>query len=206
MSLGTLYIVAAPSGGGKSSLVKNLIETMDDIEVSISHTTRPMRPGEEEGVHYFFTDEEHFNEMVDQGQFIEHAHVFDYWYGTSVEQITRRLQQGIDIVLDIDWQGAQQIRKLFANVKTIFLLPPSLEVLKQRLEQRGRDHEGIISERMKRAKDEISHYTEFDYLIVNDDFDLAASQLQTIVLANRLGLERQANKHAKLLSLLLATQ
>ncbi|KTD66422.1 guanylate kinase [Legionella shakespearei] len=201
---GNLYIVAAPSGGGKTSLVRNLIETLDDIEVSVSHTTRAMRPGEQDGVDYFFVDEPEFIQMVNNNGFIEHARVFNHLYGTSVAQINKRLERGIDIVLDIDWQGAEQIRRTFATAVSIFIIPPSLDALKQRLMNRRQDNDDVISDRMIKAQDELSHYPEFDYLIVNDTFEHAALDLRSIVIANRLKMERQVNKQSKLLSFLLA--
>lgn len=203
---GTLYVVAAPSGGGKTSLVRKLIDTLEAIEVSISHTTRPKRPSEQHGVDYFFVDEDAFMALVHEKAFLEHARVFDNWYGTSVSQICKRLDSGIDVVLDIDWQGAQAIKRLFKDVVTVFIVPPSLEVLKQRLTCRSQDHEAVIHERMIKAQDELSHYAEFDYLIVNDNFDKAAAELQAIVIANRLRLGRQVNKLSKLLSFLLSSQ
>ncbi|KGP63381.1 guanylate kinase [Legionella norrlandica] len=203
---GNLYIVAAPSGGGKTSLVKKLIETVCNIEVSISHTTRPMRPGESDGVDYFFVDDEQFISMVNEGAFIEHARVFNHLYGTSMAQINKRLKFGIDVVLDIDWQGAEQIRHSYPDAVSIFIIPPSLEALKERLMNRGQDKDHVISERMIKAKDELGHYPEFDYLIVNDNFEKAAMELQSIVIANRLKIERQVNKQAKLLSFLLSSQ
>lgn len=203
---GNLYIVAAPSGGGKTSLVRNLIETLDDIEVSVSHTTRAKRPGENNGVDYFFVDEHEFINMVNENAFIEHALVFNHLYGTSTQQICNRLKQGIDVVLDIDWQGAEQIRRTFPKAISIFIIPPSLDELKQRLMSRGQDKDEIISERMRKAQDELSHYPEFDYLVVNDNFEHAAMELKAIVIANRLLIERQVNKQSKLLSFLLASQ
>jgi guanylate kinase len=201
---GNLYIVAAPSGGGKTSLVRNLIETLNDIEVSISHTTRPMRPGEQNGIDYFFIAEHEFMNMVNNNSFLEHARVFNHLYGTSVEQINRRLEQGIDIVLDIDWQGAEQIRRSFPNAVSVFIVPPSLEELKLRLMNRRQDNDEVISDRMIKAQDEMSHYPEFDYLIVNDTFEHAAMDLRAIVVANRLKIERQVNKQSKLLSFLMS--
>lgn len=201
---GNLYIVAAPSGGGKTSLVKNLVETLPDIEISISHTTRAMRPKEKDGEDYFFVSEDEFMKLVNTNAFIEHARVFNHLYGTSEAQISARLQQGIDIVLDIDWQGAEQIRYAFPQAVSVFIVPPSLDVLKQRLINRCQDKDEIISERMIKAQDELSHYPEFDYLIVNDDFDNAAMELRSIVVANRHRMERQVNKQAKLLSFLLS--
>ncbi|BCA96317.1 guanylate kinase [Legionella antarctica] len=203
---GNLYIVAAPSGGGKTSLVRKLIDNLDRIEVSISHTTRAMRPGEKDGSDYFFVKKEEFIDMVNDNAFIEHARVFNHLYGTSAAQITERLMYGIDVVLDIDWQGAEQIRHSFPNAISIFIIPPSLEELKLRLMNRRQDNDEVISERMKKAQDELSHYPEFDYLIVNDDFDHAASELEAIVVGNRLRMDRQVNKQAKLLSFLLSSQ
>lgn len=204
--LGNLFIVSAPSGGGKTSLVKKVVGALDDIEVSISHTTRAMRPGEKDGVDYFFIDKTEFMRMVENCAFLEHAQVFNHLYGTSMAQITTRLHHGIDVVLDIDWQGAEQIRHSFINAVSIFIIPPSLEVLKQRLLNRRQDKDEVISERMKKAQDELSHYPEFDYLIVNDDFEKAALELKSIVMANRLRIERQVKKQAKLLSFLMSSQ
>lgn len=204
--VGNLFIVAAPSGGGKTSLVKKLVETLDKVEISISHTTRMMRPGEQHGVDYFFIDENEFHSMIDNDAFLEHAQVFNHLYGTSIAQIEERLGQGIDVILDIDWQGAEQIRRIFPKAVSIFIIPPSIEALKVRLMNRRQDGDEIISQRMKKAQDELSHYSEFDYLIVNDDFEHAAMELTSIVIANRLLTERQVNKQAKLLSFLLSSQ
>lgn len=203
---GNLYIVAAPSGGGKTSLVRTLIDTLDDIVVSISHTTRAMRPGEQNEVDYFFVNEDEFMDMVNNNAFIEHARVFNSLYGTSVEQIIKRLENGIDVVLDIDWQGAEQIRRIFPDAVGVFIIPPSLEVLKQRLLSRRQDNQEVISDRMIKAQDELSHYPEFNYLIVNDEFEKAALELRSIVIANRLRMETQVNKQSKLLSFLLSSQ
>lgn len=203
---GSLIIVAAPSGGGKTSLVKALIGSLDDIEVSISHTTRKIRPGEQHGVDYFFIDEQQFLAMIENKAFLEHAKVFDNHYGTSLEQINTRLKAGIDVVLDIDWQGAQQIRGIFPEAVSIFIVPPSLDILNQRLLDRQQDNQETINTRMQRAQNELSHFSEFDYLIVNDDFKKAAAELQAIVIANRLKIERQSKEQGKLLSFLLTSQ
>jgi len=203
---GNLFIVAAPSGGGKTSLVNLLVRELPNINVSISHTTRSQRPGETDGVHYFFIAEDRFLQMIDDGAFVEYARVFGHWYGTSVQQIHDRLQMGTDIVLDIDWQGAQQIKKEFPNAVSIFVIPPSLDVLKKRLQDRQQDDEAVISHRMQRAHDEVCHYHEFDYLIVNDDFKHAATELQAIIIANRLRMSRQSVIQRKLLSFLLTAQ
>lgn len=202
--LGNLYIVAAPSGGGKTSLVKALVDGLDEIVVSISHTTRDRRSGEVEGVDYFYVNEDEFNRMIHAHEFVEHARVFDHWYGTSKAQIEARLREGIDVVLDIDWQGAEQIKRLFKTAIGVFIIPPSLEVLRQRLQMRNRDSESIIEDRMRRAQDELSHYGSFDYLIINDNFSCALSELMAIVVANRLSIDRQVEKQRKLLSFLLS--
>ena len=201
---GSLFIVAAPSGGGKTSLVKKLINDLSNIVVSISHTTRNMRPGETTGVDYFFVDDKEFLKMVDDSSFVEHAQVFNHYYGTSAAQIMERLKSGIDVVLDIDWQGANQIKSSFKDAVSIFVIPPSLEILKERLMNRQQDDSKTIAGRMHSAQDELSHYKDFDYLIVNDDFDIAASELQSIVVAHRLKIERQVLKQRKLLSFLLS--
>lgn len=203
---GSLFIVAAPSGGGKTSLVKKLVNSLNEIEVSISHTTRPKRPGETTGVDYFFVEQSEFLHMISAGEFVEHAQVFNYFYGTSKAQIHDRLQAGIDVVLDIDWQGAQQIKHSFENAVSIFVLPPSLTELRNRLQTRQQDNEEVIQTRMHQAQDELSHFPEFDYLIVNENFEKAAVELQAIVIANRLQMEKQTNKQRKLLSFLLSTE
>jgi guanylate kinase len=201
---GNLYIVAAPSGGGKTSLVRHLVATLKDIEISVSHTTREIRPGETDGMDYYFVDEEKFMGMVNESAFIEHARVFNNLYGTSEAQINERLEQGIDVALDIDWQGAEQIKRIFPNAVSIFIIPPSIEELEKRLMNRRQDKDEVISDRMIKAQDELSHYPEFDYLIVNDNFEHAAVELRAIVIANRLKMERQINKQTKLLSFLLS--
>jgi guanylate kinase len=205
MKIGQLFIVAAPSGGGKTSLVNQLMMTLPLIELSISHTTRPARPKEKNGKDYFFVDKAEFEEMVKCHAFLEHAKVFDNYYGTSKQQIEERLLQGIDIVLDIDWQGAQQIRQIMPNAISIFLLPPSLETLRERLQNRQQDNLEIIEKRMQQARSELKHFDEFDYLIVNKEFELALEQLKAIVIAERLKKDIQMQRERKLLSFLLAT-
>lgn len=204
--LGNIFIVAAPSGGGKTSLVDRLMSIMDNMAVSVSHTTRDKRAGEVDGEHYFFVDEQTFQKMVEEDAFIEHAAVFGHHYGTSYIQIEERLKQGVDVVLDIDWQGAMQIKQRFKNAVSIFILPPSCEALRQRLEARQRDNPDVIEMRMQRAQDEMAHYSEFDFLIVNDTFECALSDLRSIVLSYRLKLAYQTYKQRKLLSLLLSAQ
>ena len=205
-SLGTVFIVAAPSGGGKTSLVKQLINSLSHIEVSVSHTTSPKRPRELDGVDYFFINETEFMTMVEAQAFIEHAHVFNYYYGTSVHQIKSRIEQGIDVVLDIDWQGARQIKALFPSAVSVFIIPPSLEILTQRLQSRRQDDATIIANRMQAAQDEMTHFEEFDYLIINDDFIEASHELQSIVVANRQKVTRQKARFGKLLSFLVTSQ
>lgn len=203
---GNLFIVAAPSGGGKTSLVKQVLDNLSNIVVSVSHTTRPMRPGEKDGADYFFIDQARFQQMIDEGCFVEYAHVFGHYYGTSTAQIQDRLAAGIDVILDIDWQGAGQIRRLFPEAVSVFVVPPSLDELKNRLHARGQDDAAVIAQRMNQAKDEMSHLMEFDYLLVNDNFATAANELTAIIQANRLEISRQKLKFAKLLSFLLAAQ
>lgn len=201
---GSLYVVAAPSGAGKTSLVKQLLETTANIAVSVSHTTRQPRPGEIDGEHYHFVDLPSFEKMRDDGQFLEHAQVFDNYYGTSRQAVDSLLHKGMDVILEIDWQGAQQVRKLYPQCKSIFILPPSREALEQRLRSRGQDDESIIQRRMRDAVAEISHYREFDYLVVNDDFDEALEMLKAIVLARRQRIELQCQRQEQLLQDMLS--
>lgn len=208
MSKGTLYIVSAPSGAGKSSLINALLETNPtyDMKVSVSHTTRGMRPGEVHGVHYNFIGVEEFKELAEQGAFLEHAEVFGNFYGTSRLWIEQQLHKGIDVFLDIDWQGAQQIRQLMPAAKSIFILPPSKDELERRLNARGQDSEAVIARRMDEARSEISHFTEYDYVIVNDDFDVALIDFKAIIRAERLKQDKQAAKYSSMLTALLAQQ
>jgi len=203
---GNLFIVAAPSGGGKTSLVRHLVDELDGIEISISHTTRPQRPGETDGVDYFFIDVPTYEEMIQNNAFVEHAEVFGKHYGTAKTQIAERIEAGIDVVLDIDWQGAKQIKQLFDDAVGIFIIPPSIDALNQRLSDRKQDNQAVIKDRMKKAQNELSHYKEFDYLIVNDNFEIAARQLASIVIAHRLKIQRQAKQQQKLLSFLLSSK
>ena len=188
---GSLFIISAPSGAGKTSLIKALLEAMDGITVSVSHTTRTPRPGEENGVHYHFVDVNTFLAMQAQGQFLEHAKVFDNYYGTAKTAVQDILNQGLDVILEIDWQGARQVRQQFAGSHSIFILPPSRETLLERLTNRGQDDQAVIARRMRDAINEIAHYAEFDYIVVNDDFNLALSQLSAIITTSRLSLKRQ---------------
>ncbi|MGL4861329.1 MAG: guanylate kinase [Enterobacteriaceae bacterium] len=206
MVQGTLYIVSAPSGAGKSSLIHALLTTQPayDTRVSVSHTTRDKRMGENHGEHYYFVDEQEFLKMIADGDFLEYAQVFGNYYGTSRATIEKELAQGIDIFLDIDWQGARQVRAWMPSARGIFILPPSREELKRRLQGRGRDNEQDIERRMIKAVAEMSHYNEYDYIIVNDDFDGALNDLKTIIRAERLLLQRQKQRHEALISKLLA--
>ena len=183
---GQLLIVSAPSGAGKTSLIKALMEQDQRVEVSVSYTTRPQRPGEVEGVNYFFVSAETFHEMREAGAFFESAEVFGHFYGTSLTQLEARLSDGADVILEIDWQGAQQVRKLLPDSAWLFILPPSLEALKSRLQARGQDSEDTIDLRMRAARDEMSHWDEADYLIINDQFDVALEALQALVRSLRL--------------------
>ena len=178
--------MSAPSGAGKTSLIKALMEQDQRVEVSVSHTTRPQRPGEVEGVNYFFISTETFHEMREAGAFFESAEVFGHFYGTSLTQLEARLSDGADVILEIDWQGAQQVRKLLPDSAWLFILPPSLEALKSRLQARGQDAEDTIDLRMRAARDEMSHWDEADYLIINDQFDVALEALQSLVRSLRL--------------------
>ena len=197
---GNLYIISAPSGAGKTTLVKTLIELIPDMTVSISHTTRPKRPAETNGVNYYFLDKNEFDRMVKQGDFLEYAMVFDHFYGTSRVWVEETLKRGMDVILEIDWQGAQQIRRMFPSCVSIFILPPSLAALSERLMQRSQDKPEIIQNRLADAKKTISHVAEYDYVVVNDDFQTALTDLNAIVSAYRLTQQRQIKKLARLLT------
>jgi len=203
-SSGTLYIVSAPSGAGKTSLVTALTKDDQQIRVSVSHTTRAMRPGEEHGVNYHFVVHEEFEALIQQGDFLEHAEVFGNFYGTSRSALQQSLDQGYDLILEIDWQGAQQVRKLMPQALSVFILPPSQEALRQRLDGRGQDSEAIIAGRMKEAVSEMVHYDEYDYVIINDDFDAALEDLKAVFRSNRLLLKKQQQRNSGLLKELLS--
>lgn len=200
---GTLYILSAPSGAGKTSLVKALLDELDFVRVSVSHTTRAMRPGETDGINYHFTTQDDFTAMTKRGDFLEHAEVFGNFYGTSQHWVQHTLEQGQDLILEIDWQGAQQVRRLMPAARSVFILPPSREALRQRLDTRGQDSEEVIQGRMQQAAAEISHYVEYDYLIINDDFRTALDELKAIFTCNRLTQRAQQQRHAGLLTRLL---
>jgi len=202
---GNLLIVAAPSGAGKTSLVKALLEADPGLALSVSHTTREPRPGEQDGVHYHFASEEEFAMTVESGVFLEHAQVFGHRYGTHGGLVAERLDEGYDVILEIDWQGARQVRERAPGCHSIFILPPSLTALRQRLSSRGTDSEEVIASRMRQAREEISHWDEFDYLVVNDRFEEALADLQAIVRSLRLAHSRQARIKAALLAELLGS-
>lgn len=203
MHKATLFIVAAPSGGGKTSLVNALIASTNNLLESVSHTTRPARTGEVDGQDYHFVSAEAFNTLREEGTFLEHAEVFTHQYGTSRTWVEEKLHAGIDVILEVDWQGARQIKALYADAIGIFILPPSLEILEKRLRARGQDAKDVIERRLQEAQTEMSHYNEFDYLIINDEFDEALIELQAVVCSEGLKREKQQLLHLKLLHELL---
>ena len=203
-SKGTLFTVSAPSGAGKTSLVNALIQRDSRLRVSVSHTTRPRRPGERDGVNYHFVGEQVFRDMLERAEFLEHAQVFGNLYGTSQTWVEQQLAAGLDVILEIDWQGAQQVKKLIPGTRAIFILPPSRATLLQRLTARGQDDNAIIDARMAEAVEEMSHYVEGDYLVVNQDFDVALAELQAIFTCQRLRTSRQQTELAQLLQDLLS--
>lgn len=189
---GQLYVVSAPSGAGKTSLVKALVEANDDLVVSVSHTTRAKRPGETDGINYHFVSVAEFNDLKEQRGFFEWAQVFDNFYGTGKQGVIKQLNQGMDVILEIDWQGAAQVKQQIPNAVAIFILPPSTAALRQRLTGRGQDDESVIERRMQSARDEISHYGEADYVVLNDRFETALNELQTIIKSQRLTQRHQS--------------
>ena len=191
---GQLFVIAAPSGGGKTSLVNGLLERDRRLVLSISHTTRQPRPGEMDGTHYHFVSATKFEQMAENGDFMEHAKVFDHYYGSNRKSVAQQLQQGRDVILEIDWQGARQVRAAFPQCCLIFIIPPSLEILRERLTGRGQDSDAVIQRRMRDAQAEISHWPEFDQLVVNDDFDAALEELLTIINDHRTQIIHQINK------------
>jgi guanylate kinase len=199
---GCLFVIAAPSGGGKTSLVNALLAREPGIRLSVSYTTRKPRPGEHEGVHYHFVDVARFDELRASGELLEHAFVHGHWYGTSSSWLAAQVAAGQDVLLEIDWQGAQQVRRLIAGSVHVFVLPPSLAVLKERLENRGQDGPEVIARRVEGAVEEMRHWEEFDYVIINQDFATAVNDLDAIVRATRLAVARQRARHARLLQAL----
>jgi guanylate kinase len=197
---GCLYVIVAPSGAGKSSLVNALLEREPDIGLSISYTTRPPRPGEKSGREYFFVSREEFQAMVARGDFLEHAEVYGNWYGTSRRWIEKTRVAGSDVVLEIDWQGARAVKALFPDMIFIYILPPSIEVLRQRLVKRGKDAKDVIERRLAEANEDLKHAHEADYVIINEDFSVALLDLQSVVRAMRLTAVRQLKLHEHLFS------
>ena len=200
---GCLFVLAAPSGGGKTSLVRALLEREPGMRLSVSYTTRPPRPGEKDGVDYHFVDEAKFTALKDSGEFLEHAYVHGNWYATSAAWLRQEVQSGHDMLLEIDWQGAQQVRRLIPDAVQICILPPSLASLKERLEKRGQDSPEVITRRLDAAREEMRHCGEFDYVIMNQDFARAVDDLSVIVRAARLAAPRQQVRHGALIAQLL---
>ena len=197
---GSLFIIAAPSGGGKTSLVSALLKQDPRLVLSISHTTRAARPGEIDGQHYHFVSETDYKQMVERGDFMEHARVFDYFYGTNRNSVAQQLEQGRDVILEIDWQGARQVRAVFSDCCMIFIIPPSLEILRNRLTRRGQDSSEVVQRRMRDAQAEISHWAEFDHLVVNDNFDAALEALIAIIDDHREKRPHKVNKNHQILA------
>ncbi|WP_417531521.1 guanylate kinase [Marinobacter lipolyticus] len=201
---GTLYVISAPSGAGKTSLVAEMLRSDEKLGVSVSHTTRPMREGEQDGVNYHFVSRDEFEAMIGRGDFLEHADVFGNYYGTSQVWVRETLAKGRDVILEIDWQGAEQVRRLIPECVGIFIVPPSPEVLRARLTGRGTDAPEVVERRLQEAADECSHAVEFDYLVVNDDFGVALDDLLAIVRGQRLRMTVQQVRHKGLLARLSA--
>lgn len=204
MTAGTLYIVSAASGTGKTSLLNVLLQQTDNIAVSVSHTTRDMREGEVNGKHYHFVQKTEFEALIEQSDFLEHAQVFGNYYGTSQSAVQQQLATGVDVILEIDWQGAQQVRRLMPDAVSIFILPPSRQALLDRLTGRGQDSEEIIMGRMKEAVSEMSHYNEYDYVVINDNFELALGELKSIFQTERLRTASQSQCHQEMITKLLS--
>ena len=208
--MANLFIIAAPSGCGKTSLVEALIKNAKNLCVSVSHTTRPPRPDEVNGINYYFVSINEFEEMVKQNAFVEHAMVFDNHYGSSSQLIKENLDEGIDVILEIDWQGARQVKENMPNSVSIFILPPSNEALLGRLKQRAQDNDETIKKRMSDAQNQMQHFNEFDYLVINDDFNSALNDLNLIICRPdkaserfSLSLSEQSKKYIKLLKKLI---
>ena len=200
---GTLFVVAAPSGGGKTSLTRALLEKDPGIRLSVSYTTRPPRPGEQDGVDYHFVSAERFMALRDAGEFLEHAHVHGNWYATSASWLNQQIEAGQDVLLEIDWQGAAQVRRLIPSSVHIFILPPSLALLEERLHRRGQDDKATIARRLEAARDEMRQCAEFKYVIINQDFATAVDDLSAIVRASRLRAARQCVRHGALITQLV---
>lgn len=206
MSTGTLFIITAASGTGKTSLVKQLTATTNNLAVSISHTTRQARQGEIDGQHYHFVKRDDFIAMINQGQFLEFAEVFDNFYGTSQQSVEHMLKHGTDVILEIDWQGALQVKKIIPSAIMIFILPPDKKALRERLSNRGQDSDDIIKKRLAGSTHEMQQYLHFDYVVINDNFDVALADVKSIILANRLTLDKQQQRQAERILHLLTNE
>jgi len=204
LNKGSLFIISAPSGGGKTTLVRSLVKALPGITVSVSYTTRLIRAQEQEGIDYHFVSHDEFKSMLKQGVFLEHAKVFGHFYGTSLIWVEEERLKGNDVILEIDWQGARQVRSQFVEAQSIFILPPSREILQERLQKRHPDNLKMVEERMQEAKDEISRYNEYDYLICNDQFEDALEDLKAIVRSHRLEWRAQAAEKALMIQKLLS--
>lgn len=205
MYTGTLFIISAPSGAGKSSLIKAYLTQSNPHPaiVSVSHTTRAPRPGENDGEHYHFVEKHQFEDLIKQNAFVEYATVFGNYYGTSKATINESLTRGINVFLDIDWQGARQVREIMPDAKSIFILPPSITELEKRLFKRGQDSHDVIEKRMQKARSEMSHYNEYDYIIINDDFSTSVQQLSAIIIAESLNTKKQISDNKNIINQLL---
>ncbi len=199
-----LFVVSAPSGAGKTSLVRRTVKELSQLSVSVSHTTRGIRPGEVDGEDYHFVDREAFEQMIEAGQFLEYADVFGNYYGTSIDVVKAMLAIGIDVILEIDWQGAEQVRKSLPEAVSIFILPPSRESLIERLTSRGQDSEEVIQRRTLEAVDEMRQHQHADFLIINDNFDEALTELKSVIVAQRVVQARQTKQHADLIQSLIS--
>lgn len=200
---GSLFIITAASGTGKTSLVKQLLATTNDLTVSISHTTRAPRPGEIDDHDYHFTEVDTFVTAIGEGQFLEHAEVFGNYYGTSEQSVRAQLDAGVDVILEIDWQGALQVKKIFTEAIMIFILPPSISTLRQRLSTRAQDSVEVIEQRLAGAVTEMAQYVHFDFVIINDSFEVALTELKAIIVANRQTLKRQQQRYHRTINTLL---
>lgn len=203
---GTLFIVTAASGTGKTSLVGQLLATTNDLMVSISHTTRPARAGEIDGQHYHFVARDEFLTLINQGAFLEFAEVFGNLYGTSQHMVERQLNAGVDVILEIDWQGALQVKKLMPQAVMIFILPPNKHALRQRLALRAQDSDEVITQRLAGAVQEMRQYLQFEYVVINDNFEIALAELKSIIISQRLTLDKQQTRHHDKIMALLNEQ
>ncbi|MCL4158242.1 UNVERIFIED_CONTAM: hypothetical protein GTU68_014676 [Idotea baltica] len=204
MTIGTLYIISAPSGAGKTSLTNALLDITENLEVSTSHTTRGIRKGEENGKHYHFVSKTSFEEGIRENLFLEYANVFGNYYGTSQDAINETLSAGTDVILEIDWQGAQQVRQIIPEVRSIFILPPSVSELESRLKSRNQDSDDVISHRVSQAKEDITHYVEYDHIIINDDFEIALKDLKSIFRSQRTQTSKIQQRKSDFFTRLLA--